>query len=317
MPPQKKQHPPEKTNLHARSKHRERYDFKALTTTCPELKQYVVLTPFRDESIDFFNPEAVKMLNKALLMHHYGITWWDIPANYLCPPIPGRAEYIHYMADLLQAATPNDEAGKDGAIIRCLDIGVGANCIYPIIGASQYNWQFVGADCDAKALASAARIVEQNDVLSGRVALRLQTNKQHIFQGIIQPGERFDLTICNPPFHASLAEAQAGTLRKLSNLKGKKVTQPVTNFGGQQNELWCEGGEAKFVETMIVQSQSFANSCRWFSTLIAKQAHLESLYATLKRVGAVQVKTLPLQQGNKASRILAWSFLTPEQQRNW
>ena len=43
------------------------------------------------------------MLNRAILMHHYGVKSWDIPAGYLCPPIPGRADYIHSVADLLAA----------------------------------------------------------------------------------------------------------------------------------------------------------------------------------------------------------------------
>lgn len=41
------------------------------------------------------------MLNKALLAAHYDIEYWDIPDTYLCPPIPGRADYVHRAAELL------------------------------------------------------------------------------------------------------------------------------------------------------------------------------------------------------------------------
>ena len=58
---------------------------------------------FGDESVDFANPAAVKALNRALLRQDYGLDYWDIPAGYLCPPIPGRADYVHYLADLLAA----------------------------------------------------------------------------------------------------------------------------------------------------------------------------------------------------------------------
>ncbi|NTW18596.1 MAG: RlmF-related methyltransferase, partial [Nostocales cyanobacterium W4_Combined_metabat2_030] len=58
------------------------------------------------------------------------------------------------------------------------------------------------------------------------------------FRNVIKKEERFDLTICNPPFHASFEEAQSGTLRKLSNLNHKRITKPTLNFGGQNKELW-------------------------------------------------------------------------------
>ena len=65
----KKVHPVEKTVLHSRNKHRERYDFKQLMITCPELAKYVKLNEYGDESIDFANPKAVKWLNKALFIN--------------------------------------------------------------------------------------------------------------------------------------------------------------------------------------------------------------------------------------------------------
>jgi 23S rRNA (adenine1618-N6)-methyltransferase len=240
MLPKKKEHPKEKTRLHIRNKHRERYDFKSLVETCPELAPFVKLNIYDDESIDFANPEAVKMLNEALLKHYYDISEWDIPENYLCPPIPGRADYIHHAADLLGS----DNYGRipTGQKIKCLDIGVGANCVYPIIGVKEYDWFFIGAEIDPVAIVSANKIIESNPVLTGKIELRLQPQPNDIFFGIIQKDERFDLTVCNPPFHASLAEAQAGTLRKLNNLNTDKTTEPVLNFGGQSSELWCKGG---------------------------------------------------------------------------
>lgn len=302
----KKKHPKIKSKLHPRSKHRSRYDFAQLTEGCPELSDFVNLNTYGDESIDFFNPAAVKMLNKALLKHHYGIEEWNIPPNYLCPPVPGRADYIHHIADLL--ANNNNGKIPKGDKIKCLDIGVGANCIYPIIGHKEYGWSFIGSDIDPVAVKSARQIIESNPSLKGKIELRLQDNPKYFFNGILNKGKHIDLSICNPPFHSSLAEAQSGTLRKLKNLKRKKITKPKLNFGGQNNELWCEGGEVKFVEDMIRESKQFATSCTWFSTLISKQSNLKNAYAVLKAVKATQVKTIPMGQGNKVSRILAWTF---------
>lgn len=294
----------EKTNLHPRNKHRERYNFEELIITSPELKPFVFINKYNDQSVEFSNPEAVKALNKALLKHFYGIENWEIPAGYLCPPIPGRADYIHYIADLLAESNKGNLPNS----ARVLDIGVGANCIYPIIGNREYGWTFVGSEIEEIAFQSATDIILKNEALKGNIDIRLQSNSKSILKGIIQPNEYFDVTICNPPFHASLAEAQVGTLRKLSNLNNKRITKPTLNFGGQSNELWCEGGEERFVKQLITESKEFASSCVWFTTLVSKGAILNSLFAALNRVEAVEVKTIEMSQGNKISRFVAWRF---------
>lgn len=315
MNPKKKVHPKEKTKIHSRSKHRGRYDFKALLNVCPELKTFVIINKYDDETIDFANPKAVIALNKALLMFHYGISYWDIPENYLCPPIPGRADYIHYAADLLG----NSNYGKIpvGKSITCLDIGVGASCIYPIIGTSEYNWSFIGTDIDKASLASSQQIIDTNSNLVGKVELRLQPKINDIIYGVLGKDEAVDVMICNPPFHSSEEVAKAGTLKKLKNLNDKKTDEVVLNFGGQQNELWCKGGEKKFVGDYIRQSKNFSENCFWFTSLISKKDNLNNIYDALKKVDAIEVKTIPMGQGNKISRIVAWTFLTPEQQKEW
>lgn len=311
----KKEHLKEKNSLHPRNKHRQRYDFPMLITSCPELSPFVRLNEFKDESIDFANPDAVMMLNKALLKHYYNITYWQIPLGYLCPPIPGRADYIHYVADLLAAS--NKGIIPMGNQIKCLDIGIGANCIYPIIGHTEYGWHFTGSDVEPEAIKAAAAIVEKNASLKGKVELRLQKNASDIFKGILQPDDYFDVTICNPPFHSSFEEAQAGTLRKLSNLNHKKITKSTLNFGGKNKELWYEGGEENFIQKMIIQSKVFATSCFWFTSLVAKSDHLKTIYTALEKIQAVEVKTITMAQGNKISRFVAWTFLNREQQQKW
>lgn len=311
----KKEHPKEKSGLHPRNKHRERYNFTELIASCPELAPFVSVNKYNDESVDFADAEAVLTLNKALLKHFYGIENWAIPPGYLCPPVPGRADYIHHIAGLLGSC--NQGKIPTGSRVKCLDIGVGANCIYPIIGHKEYGWSFVGSEIEPIALQSATRIIEENVFLKDAVEVRFQPDSKSVFKGIILENENFDTTICNPPFHASFDEAQAGTLRKLSNLKGKRTTRPTLNFGGRNQELWCDGGEEKFVQRMIAQSRQFSSACFWFTTLISKQANLRSTCAALKNAGAVEVKTIDMSHGNKTSRIVAWTWLTCEQQGNW
>jgi len=322
MPPAKKnkeekkrEHPAEKTRLHPRNRHRARYDFKLLIEKCPELQLMVATNKYGDETIDFARPEAVMMLNKALLMQYYDITDWEIPKGYLCPPIPGRADYIHYAADLL--SQKNFGKIPKGERITCLDTGIGANGIYPIIGIKEYGWSFIGSDIDAVALAAVRKTIDSNIVMQNRVELRLQNEPEAIFKNIIGENECIDITICNPPFHASAEEAQAVNTRKNNHLKPSAPDKNVRNFGGQQNELWCTGGEDTFVQHMISESITYKNNCFWFTTLISKQSNLKRAYAALEKAGSRENKTIPMGQGNKTSRILAWTYLDPNEQKEW
>lgn len=302
-----------KSGFHLRNKHRERYDFEQLIKTSPELDAYVRPNKYGDKSIDFASPDAVKALNSALLKHHYGIEYWSIPKGYLCPPIPGRADYMHHIADLL--ADSNKRIIPRGANIRVLDIGVGANCIFPILGNREYGWSFVGTDIDPNAITSASEIVEKNAVLTQNVECILQTDQLSFFKGIIENDVYFDFTVCNPPFHSSAKEARESTMRKTRNLKLKKKSR--LNFGGKSAELWCEGGERQFVRSMIYESKKFATSCFWFTTLVSKQTNLKAIHEALSIVSAIDVKEIQMQQGNKVSRIIAWTFLTEKQRSIW
>ena len=307
----------EKNNLHPRNLHRSRYDFELLISNCPELKAHIAINIHGIETVDFSNPVSVKLLNTALLQTYYDIQNWDIPKNYLCPPIPGRADYIHYLADLL--GETNGGSIPHGSSVLGLDIGVGANCIYPILGNVIYDWNFVGTDIDEEAIENCSKIIEGNPKLIDAISLQQQTESRFIFKNIITPEDKFTFTICNPPFHGSAEEANQSTVRKVSNLNPneKKKTNPVLNFGGHNAELWCEGGEIGFVTQMIFESAKFAMQCLWFTTLVSKRENLSSIYKTLNKVNAVSIKTIDMAQGQKTSRIVAWTFLSQAQQKSW
>lgn len=308
---------PAKGQLHPRNRHQGRYDFPAMIALSPELKAFVITNPYGNPSIDFADPAAVKVFNRALMRQYYGIAHWDIPEGYLCPPIPGRADYLHNLADLLASERSGQIPRGEG--IRALDIGVGANCIYPLIGHCEYGWRFVGTDIAAEALASARAIVQSNPQLNGAVELRQQTDAQQIFLGLLQPGERFDLTLCNPPFHTSAAEAGSGSTRKWRNL-GKldpKRKLPVLNFGGQAAELWCPGGEAAFLKRMASESAQVAEQVLWFSSLVSKGAHVALLEGWLHQAGAREVRVLGMSQGQKQSRLVAWTFKDAAERNAW
>jgi 23S rRNA (adenine1618-N6)-methyltransferase len=310
---------PEKTNLHPRNQDRFGYNFTELIKNLPNLQQFVTTNENQIETIDFSNPDAVKTLNKALLIDHFDIQNWDIPQDYLCPPIPGRADYIHYIADLL--ATANNGIIPEGDAVQGLDIGVGANCIYPIIGNSTYGWSFVATDIDENAIQNCKKIIAANPNLIDAISLQMQTESRFIFKNIITPEDRFTFTICNPPFHGSQEDASKSALRKVNNLETRnlenKSAKPILNFGGQNTELWYKGGELGFIVQMIYESAKYPLQCLWFTTLVSKKENLSSIYKTLNKVNAVEIKTIDMAQGQKTSRIVAWTFMTIAQQKDW
>jgi 23S rRNA (adenine1618-N6)-methyltransferase len=305
----------EKVRLHVRNRNRERYDLASLINAIPHLAAYVIPNKYGEQSVDFSNPIAVKLLNKALLKHYYSINHWEFPDENLCPPIPGRADYIHYMADLLSES--NFGTIPKGDKVICLDIGIGASCIYPIIGVTEYNWNFIGSDIDPNSIESAKNIVKTNPTLKGKVECRFQKNQKDIFYGIIDREAKIDLSICNPPFHASVEDAQKGSQRKVKNLTGQTTKNPELNFAGISTELIYDGGEYKFIRNMVRESKKFSENCFWFSTLVSKKTNLKGINKSLEEVEAVQIKTIPIGTGNKSGRIVAWTFLSKEAQKEW
>ncbi len=297
-----------KPGLHPRNRHRDRYDFQVLVAACPELGRFVITSPRGDRTLDFADPTAVKLLNRALLKAVYHVEGWDLPPGYLCPPIPGRADYLHHLADLL--ASEREGKLKKGPKVRVLDIGTGANLVYPLLGHREYGWSFVGSDIDARALAAARRILAANADLPPVIELRRQMDPKRIFEGLVKPGERFHLCMCNPPFHASAAEAREGSERKWRNLgRDEEDGAPVLNFGGQGSELWCPGGEAAFVRRMVEESARMPDACRWFTALLSKSSNLGAVTKALHLAKVRETRIIDMAQGQKKSRIVAWTFL--------
>jgi len=305
-----------KPQLHPRNQHQvvagKAYDLTKLQQVNPELTQWLIHRPDGELTVNFSEPDAVKQLNKALLLDCYDIQFWDIPANYLCPPVPGRADYIHYLADLL--AQSNNGKIPKGKQVQGLDIGTGANLIYPIIGSFEYGWRFVASDIEPTSISCAEQLVKANQRLGKTVRVVQQKKPNQIFKGVIKGSDKLAFTLCNPPFHASKADAAKGTLRKNKNLG---QTKGKLNFGGQSNELWCPGGEAEFVCNMVRESSQFKPQVLWFTSLISNKNNLKKIKLELKKVNCQQVKIIEMGQGNKVSRFIAWTYLDKAQQQGW
>lgn len=281
------------TNFHPNSIHNSGYDFQKLIKANAALEQFVIKNEYKNLSIDFSDPKAVKELNRSLLFADYKIKKWEFPDENLCPPIPGRVDYIHHLNDILQ--------GEKN--ISILDIGTGATCIYPLLGVSVYDWNFVGTDIDLDSLDSAQDIIDDNE-LDSKIKLRQQFDENDILKGIIEPEDSFTAVMCNPPFYKSAEEARGANRRKTRNLG----TNAVRNFAGNNNELWYVGGEKAFLHNYLYQSSLYKNQATWFTSLVSKKENVESLQKSGKKLGVQEFKIIPMHQGNKVTRIVAWSY---------
>jgi len=303
---EKHQTRPDRKGLHPRNLHKQGYDLPSLVESYAPLAPHVTTNAHGNLSIAFADPLAVKALNAALLKQYYNINDWDIPEGALCPPIPGRADYIHWIAELPGLGEPK---------ITLLDIGTGANGIYPLLACQIYGWQCVGSDINTQSLENVASIIANNPSVKGRFTLRTQHDKNRIFDGIIQAGEFYDVSVCNPPFHASQDEAVRASQLKLTKLARNRGEQkaasrsPTLNFGGLEAELWCKGGERLFLKKLIKESQMFSTQCRWFTSLVSKVENVKPAKKMIRKLGAIDIREIEMKHGNKITRILAWTFI--------
>ncbi len=296
-----------KNNLHSRSLHQGRYNLTELVGDLPDLSVHVFKNKHGIVTVDFSDPQAVFLLNKALLFHHYKLKFWEIPTGYLCPPVPGRADYLHNIADLL--AEENGGVVPTGSKVKGLDIGTGASAIYPMLGHRLFDWSFLATETDEVAFKAARQNIEKNSEVIKNVEVIQQMNPSKMFEGIINFDDQFDFTMSNPPFHASPDEAVKATQRKIRNLGNKKSTgKAIRNFGGRAHELWTEGGEMKFIQSMILESRKYSKNCQWFTTLVSKKANIPIFQKVLAQVSVNKQRVIEMGQGQKQSRIMCWGW---------
>lgn len=288
--------------MHPKNRYQGFYELERLAKLVPELRPYMVEAPQGGITLDFTKADAVRQLNKALLLADFGLQFWDIPQGNLVPGVPGRLDYIHVIKDLLNAL-PKDQQTKK---VKGLDIGTGASLIYPILGSGSYGWSFVASDTDEAALRCAEAIAKFNKRLNGKIDLRKQSDPASVFQGIIRPNDQFAFTMCNPPFFVSAEAAQQAAKLKWKNL-GKSEKEGFS-FGGQSNELWTKGGESAFLRKMIAESSKYGRQVGWFTTLVSQKGYLKVADISFRQNKPCEKRVIELASGNKVRRVLAWRF---------
>ena len=294
--------------MHKKNKHTDDYDFNQLSLVHTDLESFIFTNANNKKTIDFANPKAVKALNTALLKSHYDVAFWDFPDHFLCPPIPGRVDYIHHVSDLLNRSKLTEN-------ITVLDIGTGANCIYPLLGNAEYNWSFIGVDSNDDALKEAQNIIDKNN-LQDQIKLKKQNDNAHVLSGVLSETDKVTVTMCNPPFFKNEEEALKATTSKLKGL-GKPTDQMVRNFAGQAHELWYKGGEKAFLHNYLYESSLLKTQSYWYTSLVSNKDNVKTINQSLKKLRATAVLTIGMNIGNKKSRIVAWTFLDEQQKEDW
>jgi len=269
--------------------------------------------------LDFSDPAAVAALSRALLMRRFRLDGWTCPVGALVPPIAARAAYLRRMGLIVGGGSPPPRS------LAVLDVGCGANLIFPLLAASPvFGWSATGLDVTPAALAGAAANLALNSSLAGRVRLVAgdPAGRPPILEPVFGAGASwaaaaaaagdarfpFDFSVCNPPFFESAA-ARAATAKDPGAPRGGG------HAGSAAETVWEGGGEAGFVCALAAESAGHAHRVTWWSSMLGRKASLTAVRGVLKGLSpAPEVRTFTLAEGGgRTTRwVVAWSWVAAE-----
>uniref|UniRef100_A0AAV1TYH4 U6 small nuclear RNA (adenine-(43)-N(6))-methyltransferase n=1 Tax=Peronospora matthiolae TaxID=2874970 RepID=A0AAV1TYH4_9STRA len=279
-------------------------DFYALGQQYAEFRHYLrnVDDVNCRASLAWDDPFAVRELTKTLLLHDFGLHW-EIPINRLCPPLPNRLNYLHWIEDLLRQADWSKFVGQEQdlkttavneEIVSGIDVGTGANCIYALLGATMNKWRFIATEIDAESFACAKENVSRNHLEAFITVKRTHTNRLLAEPLEGEPlGHKFHFVMCNPPFFDNMDEAD---------------TNPESSCMGSTNEMVFPGGEVAFIGRMIADSKDLQNRVLWFTSMVGRKASLRKLLALLRETKVRSTRTTEFFQGRTKRWGIAWTF---------
>ncbi|KAK6136636.1 hypothetical protein DH2020_029619 [Rehmannia glutinosa] len=216
-----------------------------------------------------------------------------IPDGQLCPTVPNRSNYIRWIEDLL-ASDIIPATRADGDVTKGFDIGTGANCIYPLLGASILGWKFVGSDITDIAIEWANRNVNSNPHISDLIEIRRVDAEGTMYNVEELHNEgRFDSNSTNarddgrastvPEPHLGVKKSYNGPPILLGVVKDGESfdfcmcnppffetmeeagLNPKTACGGTPEEMVCCGGEHAFITRIIEDSAKLKHTFRAFN----------------------------------------------------
>ena len=264
-------------------------NFKLLSEEFSDFKKFVFINKYGGYSINWKNPNALRELVKTLLNKYLNIIYYEIPENYLIPTLTSRYNYLNYINKVFKKK--KIDKGENKILV---DIGTGANIIYPLLGYKIFNWKFIGSEINDEAINIGRKILKENN-LENDILIIKQNNNKKIFENIINFKNKYFCSICNPPFFDINHE------EKKDNL----FTDNEYNY----NEVYCEGGEIFFIKEMIKESYLFRNNIFLFSTLIGRKNNMKKIYSVIQKLKDIKfLEKKTIQQGNNSRYIIIWSF---------
>uniref|UniRef100_A0A8C5EXG3 U6 small nuclear RNA (adenine-(43)-N(6))-methyltransferase n=1 Tax=Gouania willdenowi TaxID=441366 RepID=A0A8C5EXG3_GOUWI len=260
-------------SMHPRNRYKDKPpDFAYLASKYPDFQQHVSTSLAGRPVVNFKEPEAVRRL---------------------IPTVPLRLNYIHWVEDLIDGQKQPR---------RGIDIGTGASCIYPLLGASMNGWYFLATEVDDICFDYATKNVEQNN-LSDLVKVVKVPQKTLLMDALKEETEIvYDFCMCNPPFFANQLEAKG-----VNSRNSRRPPPSSVNTGGV-TEIMAEGGELEFVKRIIHDSLQLKKRLRWYSCMLGKKCSLAPLKEELRKQGVRKVTHTEFCQGRTMRWALAWSF---------
>ncbi|XP_051934665.1 RNA N6-adenosine-methyltransferase mettl16 [Hippocampus zosterae] len=280
-------------SMHPRNRYKDKApDFAYLASKYPEFQEHVHTNLSGRAVVNFKEPEAVRALTCTLLKEDFGLSI-EIPLERLIPTVPLRLNYIHWVEDLIDGQKQPR---------RGIDIGTGASCIYPLLGASMNGWYFLATEVDDICFDYATRNVEQNH-LSDLIKVVKVPQKTLLMDALKEETEIvYDFCMCNPPFFANQLEAKG-----VNSRNARRPPPSSVNTGGV-TEIMAEGGELEFVKRIIHDSLQLKKRLRWYSCMLGKKCSLAPLKEELRKQGVPKVTHTEFCQGRTMRWALAWSF---------
>lgn len=248
-----------------------------------------------DGKLDFNDPAAMVQLTKTLLMADFGLKI-ELPGDRLCPPVPNRHNYILWLKGLMDTTSYEPPGRK----LWGIDIGTGASCIYPLLGAAQRPWHFVATDIDPKSLEYARKNVRLNR-LEDRIQVLARTSTSALIPLSDLLVHSVDFVMMNPPFYSSEEE--------LLSLAKRKNRPPLSACTGAPIEMVCEGGEVAYIGRMMEESLTLRERVQWYTAMVGKASSIDTLVERLRGHNIDNFAVTEFVQGNKTRRwALGWSF---------
>ena len=267
-------------------------DFLILIQEFPELKKYIIKEGNKNKdqfNFDWSNNELSLLMTKSILNYYFNIKYYDIPKGYLIPPVPSRLNYINFINILLNKF--NIPKNED---ILGIDIGTGANIIYPLIGNSLYNWKFICSEINLCAYENADNILSKNN-LKEKILLLKQNNKNNIFIGILNQEKKYIFSMCNPPYYDYENEIK---------IEDKKRDSEY-NF----DEVYYKQGEYGFFLRYFEESICYKKNIFINTILIGKKINAEKIYDIISENKEIKNKDIKkIKTGSNVRYILYWSF---------